>query len=118
MTDIVCEHQLPVSLLLKRVLGLSDGLPVSIESDLVSALALKPFRTMPVVPTLSELTDTPTHASLPRRPFGSTVDELFGCHFHLAREDMLGPVRAAIKGCSQHTANSNTVQRTCHRGAS
>jgi hypothetical protein len=44
MTDIVCEHQLPVSLLLKRVLGLGDWLPVSIESDLVSALALKPFR--------------------------------------------------------------------------
>jgi hypothetical protein len=97
MTDIVCEHQLPVSLLLKRVLGLSDGLPVSIESDLVSALALKPFRTMSVVPTLSELTDTPTHASLPRRPFGSTVDELLGCHFQLVREDMLGPVRADLK---------------------
>ena len=70
------------------MLGLSDGFPVSIESDLVSALTLKPFRTMPVVPTLAELTDTPSHASLPRRPFGSTVDELLGCYF---REDMLGP---------------------------
>ncbi len=97
MTDIVCEHQLPISVLLKRVLGQSDGLHVSIESDLVSALALKPFRAMPVVPTLAELTYTPSHASLPRRPFGSTVDELLGCHFHLVREDILGPVRADLK---------------------
>jgi hypothetical protein len=93
----VCEHQLPISLLLKRVLGLSDGLPVSIETDLVSALALTSFRTMPVAPTLAELTDTPTPASLPRRPFGSTVDELLGCHFHLVRDDMLGPVRTDLK---------------------
>ncbi len=80
----------------------------------MAALAPKPFRTMHVGPTLAEPTDTPTHASMPSRPFGSTVDELLGCHFHLVREDMLGPVRAAIKGCSQHTANSNTVQPVCH----
>ena len=109
MTDIVCEHQLPVSLLLKRVLGLSDGLPVSIESDLVSALALKPFRTMPVVPALAELPDTPTPASLPRRPFGSTVDELLGCHFHLVREDMLGPVRTDLKKGVANTQPMKTL---------
>ncbi len=108
-TDIVCEHQLPVSLLLKRVLGLSDGLPVSIESDLVSALTLDPFRTMPVVPTLAELTDTPTPASLPRCPFGSTVDELFGCHFHLVREDIFGPVRADLKKGGANTQPMKTL---------
>jgi hypothetical protein len=109
MTDIMCERQLPISLLLKRVLGLSDGLPVSIESDLVSTLALKPFRTMPVVPTLAELTDTPTHASHPRRPFGSTVDELLGCHFHLVREDMLGLVRVDLKKGVANTQPMKTL---------
>ncbi len=109
LTDIVCEHHLPISLLLKRVLGLSDGPPVSIESDLVSALALKPFRTMPVMSTLPELTDAPTHASLPRRPFGSTVDELLGCHFHLVREDMLGPVRTDLKKGVANTQPMKTV---------
>ncbi len=109
MTDIVCEHQLPISLLVKRVLGLSDGPPVSIESDLLPALALKPFRTMPVVPTLAELTDTPTHASLHRRPFGSPVDELLGCHFHLVREDMVGPVRADLKKGPTNTQPMKTL---------
>jgi hypothetical protein len=82
---------------------------VSIESDLVFALALKPFRTMPVVPTLAELTDTPTHASLPRRPFGSTVDELLGCYFHFVREDMLGPVRADLKKGVANTQPMKTL---------
>jgi hypothetical protein len=64
---------------------------------------------MHAVSTLAELTDTPTHASLPRHPFGSTVDELLGCHFHLVREDMLGPVRADLKKGAANTQPMKTL---------
>jgi hypothetical protein len=37
------------------------------------------------------------------------VDELLGCHFHLVREDMLGPVRAEHKKCVANTQPMKTL---------
>ncbi len=43
-------------------------------------------------------------------PFGSTVDELLGCHFDLGREDMLGPVRTDLK---KGVGNTQPMKTLC-----
>ncbi len=37
------------------------------------------------------------------------MDELLGCHFHLVREDMLGPVRADLKKGVTNTQPRKTL---------